>query len=174
VCDHHRVFTKSRSRNSSSISPTARWVETSRAEVISSAMSNDGLSSVEMIITTRCFIPPEELDRVPLEDVRVEPDQLDPALKLGKCGLVVEAPRLQQLGHHPADPARGVERAHRVLGDDRDLLEAEIRASPFASEIGSSLPSSSTWPPSWRMRTSMRTRLLPSVDLPQPDSPASP
>ena len=53
------VFTKSRSRNSSSISPTARWVETSRAEVISSAMSNDGLRRVEMIITTRCFIPPE-------------------------------------------------------------------------------------------------------------------
>ena len=42
------------------------------------------------------------------------------------------------------------------------------------SEIGSSRPSSSTLPSTYRIRPSRRIRLLPSVDLPQPDSPASP
>jgi hypothetical protein len=52
-------LTYPRSRNSSSISPTARWVDTSRAEVTSSAISSDGLSSVDMTIVTRCRMPPE-------------------------------------------------------------------------------------------------------------------
>jgi hypothetical protein len=43
-----------------------------------------------------------------------------------------------------------------------------------SSQIGSSVPSSSTRPSTYRMRPSSRIRLLPSVDLPQPDSPASP
>ena len=53
------LFTKPRSRNSTSISATAFCVETSSAEVSSSAIRSDGLSSVESTITTRCFIPPE-------------------------------------------------------------------------------------------------------------------
>ena len=53
------LLTNSRSRNSTSVSETARWVETSSAEVISSAISSEGLSSVESTITERCFIPPE-------------------------------------------------------------------------------------------------------------------
>ena len=52
-------FTNSLSRRPTSASATAFWVETSSAEVISSAMSSDGSSSVERIITTRCFMPPE-------------------------------------------------------------------------------------------------------------------
>ena len=42
------------------------------------------------------------------------------------------------------------------------------------SEMGSSVPSSSTLPATWRMRPSRRMRLFPSVVLPQPDSPARP
>ncbi len=45
-------------------------------------------------------------------------------------------------------------------------------ASPSA--IGSSIPSRATRPPTWRIRPSIRTRLLPKVDLPHPDSPARP
>ena len=52
-------LTNPRSRNSRSISPTARWVDTSSAEVTSSAISSDGLSSVDMMIVTRCRMPPE-------------------------------------------------------------------------------------------------------------------
>ncbi len=53
------LLTKPRSRNSTSVSATAFWVETSSAEVISSAIRSEGSSSVEITITTRCFIPPE-------------------------------------------------------------------------------------------------------------------
>ena len=42
------------------------------------------------------------------------------------------------------------------------------------SSIGSSTPSSSTVPSTYRMRPSSRIRLLPSVVFPQPDSPAMP
>jgi hypothetical protein len=34
-------------------------VDTSSAEVTSSAISSDGLSNVDSTITIRCFIPPE-------------------------------------------------------------------------------------------------------------------
>ena len=54
-----RLFTKPRSRKPTSVSPTAFCVETSSADVISSAMSTDGFISVEMTITVRCFIPPD-------------------------------------------------------------------------------------------------------------------
>ena len=53
------LVTNSRSRNSTSVCATARWVETSSAEVTSSAMSSDGLSNVDSTITIRCFIPPD-------------------------------------------------------------------------------------------------------------------
>jgi hypothetical protein len=43
-----------------------------------------------------------------------------------------------------------------------------------SSPIGSVEPSSSTAPPAWRIRLSSLIRLLPNVDFPQPDSPASP
>jgi len=52
-------FTNFRSPKLEQHLSTARCVETSRAEVTSSAMSSEGLSNVEMTITTRCFIPPE-------------------------------------------------------------------------------------------------------------------
>ena len=44
---------------SSSISQSAFCELTSSAEVGSSAISSRGLSSVEMIVTVRCFMPPE-------------------------------------------------------------------------------------------------------------------
>ena len=53
------LLTKSRSRKSTRASATAFWVETSSAEVTSSATSSEGLSRVEITITMRCFIPPE-------------------------------------------------------------------------------------------------------------------
>jgi ABC-type oligopeptide transport system ATPase subunit len=40
-------------------SVTIRWLDTSSAEVGSSAMSSFGFSSVESTVTTRCFMPPE-------------------------------------------------------------------------------------------------------------------
>ena len=42
------------------------------------------------------------------------------------------------------------------------------------SQIGSRAPSRSASPATYRMRLSKRVRLLASVDLPQPDSPARP
>src|SRR5215218_3091820 len=57
------------------------------------------------------------------------------------------------------------------------MIETSLKRKPFirsGSAMGSSLPSSSTVPPTWRMRPSRRIRLLPRVDLPQPDSPARP
>ena len=45
---------------------------------------------------------------------------------------------------------------------------------PRSFARGSTRPSSVTLPPMWRIRPSSRMRLLPSVDLPQPDSPARP
>src|SRR5581483_8496057 len=51
--------TKPRSRNSTSISATAFCVETSSADVISSATRTAGSSRVERTSTTRCFMPPE-------------------------------------------------------------------------------------------------------------------
>ncbi len=53
------LLTKPWSRNSTSVRATDFWVDTSSAEVISSAMSSDGSSSVEITSTTRCFMPPE-------------------------------------------------------------------------------------------------------------------
>src|SRR5215218_10598963 len=57
------------------------------------------------------------------------------------------------------------------------MIETSLNRKRFmaaSSPIGSSLPSSSTVPSTWRMRPSRRIRLLPRVDLPQPDSPTSP
>ena len=53
------LLTKPWSRKLTSVSATARWVETSSADVISSAISSDGFSRVEMTMTMRCFMPPE-------------------------------------------------------------------------------------------------------------------
>ena len=53
------LFTKPWSRKLTSVSATALCVETSRADVISSAISSDGFSRVEMTMTMRCFMPPE-------------------------------------------------------------------------------------------------------------------
>ena len=54
-----RLSTNPLSRKPTSASATARWVDTSSAEVISSAISSDGLSSVASTMTARCFIPPD-------------------------------------------------------------------------------------------------------------------
>ncbi len=43
----------------SSISTSIRWLETSSAEVGSSAISSRGFCSVEITVIMRCFIPPE-------------------------------------------------------------------------------------------------------------------
>ena len=53
------LSTNSWSRKLTSVCATAFWVDTSRADVISSAMSSAGLSKVERTMTIRCFIPPE-------------------------------------------------------------------------------------------------------------------
>jgi len=42
-----------------SISMRAFWLDTSRAEVGSSAISSFGLSRVETTVTMRCFMPPD-------------------------------------------------------------------------------------------------------------------
>ena len=69
--------------------------------------------------------PTRELDGVSLENLCVETDELDAALQLGEGGLVVEVPRLQELGHHLADLACRIEGAHGVLRDDGHLGEAQ-------------------------------------------------
>ncbi len=48
-----------RASSSRSNSISTRWVDTSSAEVGSSAISSAGLSSVDSTVTTRCFMPPE-------------------------------------------------------------------------------------------------------------------
>ena len=69
--------------------------------------------------------PARELDRVAVQHLRVEPDQLQAAQQLVADPGQPHAPRLQQLGHQRADPPGRVHGAHGVLGDDRDLLEPE-------------------------------------------------
>ena len=85
------LFTKERSRNSTSISATARWVETSSAEVISSAIRSDGSSSVESTITTRCFMPPESSIGYFSQDVVGEADQAKATAQLGQRVVVADA-----------------------------------------------------------------------------------
>lgn len=53
------LVTRPLSRSPVSAPTTARWVETSRAEVTSSAMRTAGSSRVEITMTVRCFIPPD-------------------------------------------------------------------------------------------------------------------
>ena len=44
---------------SRSMSISAFWLDTSSADVGSSAISSRGFSSVEITVTTRCFMPPD-------------------------------------------------------------------------------------------------------------------
>lgn len=53
------LVTRPLSRSPVSAPTTACWLETSSAEVTSSAMSTDGSSSVEITMTARCFMPPD-------------------------------------------------------------------------------------------------------------------
>ncbi len=76
------LSTKARSRNSTSVWATAFWLDTSRAEVISSAMSSDGLRSVEMTITMRCFMPPDSSIGYRSRTSVAEADQRQPSLEL--------------------------------------------------------------------------------------------
>jgi hypothetical protein len=71
------------------------------------------------------FHPARQLDRVALQHLLRQLDQVQAAAQLVPHGAEADAPRLQQLGDHPADLAGGVHRAHRVLRDDGDLLEPE-------------------------------------------------
>jgi len=59
VGDHHHAPDKLAVTELDERLRHAFWVETSSAEVISSAMSNDGFNRVEMTITMRCFIATE-------------------------------------------------------------------------------------------------------------------
>ncbi len=69
--------------------------------------------------------PARQLDRVPVEDAVVEADEREAAAQLGKRLVVGDAARVEQLGDHPPDLPDRVERAHRVLRDDRHLAEPE-------------------------------------------------
>ena len=73
------LLTNPRSLNSISISPTARWVETSRAEVTSSAMSSDGFSRVERMIVTRWRMPPDSSKEYLSSTSALEPDEVESA-----------------------------------------------------------------------------------------------
>ena len=55
-----------------------------------------------------------------------------------------------------------------------ETSRSRCRFMALKSAIGRFTPSSSTVPPTCFIRPSRKTRLLPSVDLPQPDSPARP
>src|SRR5918993_1505522 len=79
--------------------------------------------------------PARELDRVALQHLGVEPDQLQAAQQLLQLTLEPDPPGLEQLGHHAADAPGRVHGAHGVLGDDRDLLEAEA-VHPFGVPDG--------------------------------------
>ncbi len=67
-----------------------------------------------------------ELDRIEAEHAGIESDELEPPQELRLQRPVVEAAGLEELLEHPADPPRRVERAHRVLRDDRDPGEAVL------------------------------------------------
>ncbi len=57
------------------------------------------------------------------------------------------------------------------------MIDTSLKRRAFmarSSPIGSSAPSRTAVPPTWRIRPSSRMRLLPSVVFPQPDSPARP
>ena len=69
------------------------------------------------------FHPARELDREALEDVLVEADEREAAGQLRKAVVVALAAGGEQLTDQLADLPRRVERAHRVLGDERDLAE---------------------------------------------------
>lgn len=53
------LVTRPLSRSPVRAPTTACWLETSRAEVTSSAIRTDGSSSVEITMTARCFMPPD-------------------------------------------------------------------------------------------------------------------
>ena len=69
--------------------------------------------------------------------------------------------------------ASGSARSSRTAGRSRPCLNRNLFIARTSS-IGSSSSSSRTRPVTRRMRPSSRIRLLPSVDFPQPDSPARP
>jgi hypothetical protein len=69
--------------------------------------------------------PAGELERIHPQHRSRQPDEIEPALELRPDRGEGDASRLEQVPRDPADLARGIQRAHRVLRHDRDLLEAE-------------------------------------------------
>src|SRR6516162_8685560 len=141
------LLMNSRSRNSSSISPTARWVETSSAEVTSSAMSSDGFSSVEMMIVTRCRMPPDISKEYLLSTSSLSP--------ISAIRRFISA-RTSSWLRTPCDLSRSLVSLPIFLVGGSALIAycgtsetSLIRSGRMAlvSVIGSSLPSSLTLPP---------------------------
>ena len=119
------LFTNPRSLNSTSISETAFCVETSSAEVSSSAIEQRGIEERREHHHDALLHAAGELDREAVEDVVGEPDEGEPPLQLGQLVLVGDAAGSEELVDQPPDLARRVERAQRVLRDQRHLAEAE-------------------------------------------------
>ena len=68
-------------------------------------------------------MPPDNSIGKRCENVVGETDEPESPTQLGKRVVVVDTAGVEQLADHPADLPRRVERAHRVLGHDRDLVE---------------------------------------------------
>jgi hypothetical protein len=131
------------------------------------------LSSVEITMTMRCFIPPESSSgyrsstarssptrsRRRFSSSRTEPNlifrdstssrTIFPILRVGFIALIAYCGTID-------------------TSENRKAFIASV------SPIGSWVPSRVTVPPTCRILLSMRMRLLPSVVLPDPDSPTSP
>ncbi len=145
------LLTKSRSRNSTSISATAFCVETSSAEVISSAIRSDGLRSVEMTITVRCFMPPESsIGNIP-STVSESPTSSSRRTSSGRTDLK-SIPRECSSSEVIWPIFRvGLSALIAYCG----ITETRLKRCSFIaskSQIGSSVPSSSTEPWMYRMR----------------------
>ena len=131
------------------------------------------MSSVESTITVRCFIPPESsIGYIPSTSC----DRPTSVSRRSSSALTVE-------NRTPLDSSSssiifptlrvGVIALIAYWGTIEMLLNRYWFIA-LESSIGSSSPSSSTRPSMCCMRLSIRIRLFPSVDFPQPDSPARP
>lgn len=75
---------------------------------------------------------PGQLDRIAVQDVAFQADQGEPPVELVR--VHGDAPGGEEFADHAADAAGRVERAHRVLGHERDLVEAVGVHRPVVGE----------------------------------------
>ena len=139
------LLTKPRSRNSTSSSETARCVETSRAEVTSSAISSDGSRIDESTITTRCFIPPESSIGNRSSTSSDSPTSWSRRFSSGST--VSTGTSREARSSAAILPIRRV--GFRAESAYCGMIETSLNLNAFifeSSQIGSSVPSRSTWP----------------------------